>query len=293
MPGVVALGYVVASVTDLDKWVTFGNQLLGLQIAERTDERVRLRTDAYSYRFDLRRADYDAVTTLGWEVTGPAELADLADRLASAGYPIEQGSAELIAERAVTDLLSFTDHDGLTLELFYGLQTDEEVFVSPTGANFVTGNGGLGHVLQLVSDPVETLSLYLDILGFRLTDHVGAPGGPLATFLHCNQRHHSFAFASIPNGPTGVQHLMVEVDDIDVVGRAWDKIQAGAAPIGSSLGRHSNDQMLSFYAHTPSGFLQMEYGFGGKIIGPDHRPTRFRHGDIWGHQRADPSLPDV
>jgi hypothetical protein len=37
--------------------------------------------------------------------------------------------------------------------------------------------------------------------------------------------------------------------------------------IAYTLGRHTNDYMTSFYAHTPSGFF-IENGWGGRIIDP-------------------------
>ena len=49
-------------------------------------------------------------------------------------------------------------------------------------------------------------------------------------------------------------HLMFEVTDLDLVGRAWDKVLDGAAPIASTLGKHTNDEMSSFYVRSPSGF---------------------------------------
>jgi 3,4-dihydroxy-9,10-secoandrosta-1,3,5(10)-triene-9,17-dione 4,5-dioxygenase len=118
-------------------------------------------------------------------------------------------------------------------------------------------------------------------------------GPSQATFAHCNPRHHSFAWAAIPSAPVGIQHLMFEVADLDAVGRAWDKVQDGAAPIVSTLGRHSNDEMLSFYIKSPSDFF-VEYGFGGLLIDEGTwTPTRYDAPSVWGHKQTDPSIPDV
>ena len=40
-----------------------------------------------------------------------------------------------------------------------------------------------------------------------------------------------------------------------------------------SLGRHTNDEMISFYLRTPSGF-DIEYGFGGKTVDADRSEPR-------------------
>ncbi len=284
MPEVRSLGYVVISAGDLDAWETFATELVGLQVAERTEDRLRLRNDQAWYRLDVQRGDAEGVTTLGWEVSGPAELVEFAKILESAGYDVTEESADVARDRGAMGVISFTDPDGLRVELFYGQKVDKRKFVSPTGAGFVTGEGGLGHVFQLVNDEERFRQLYLELLGFKLSDYIEF--GPIfGTFTHCNPRHHSFAFAAVPNAPKGIGHIMFEVEDIDTVGRAYDKVvKEGIAPLAISFGRHSNDQMMSFYVNSPSGF-QIEYGTGGLLIDDSTwRPSRFDVPNFWGHE---------
>ncbi len=284
MPEVRSLGYVVISAGDLDAWETFATELVGLQVAERTEDRLRLRNDQAWYRLDVQRGDAEGVTTLGWEVSGPAELVEFAKILESAGYDVTEESADVARDRGAMGVISFTDPDGLRVELFYGQKVDKRKFVSPTGADFVTGEGGLGHVFQLVNDEERFRQLYLELLGFKLSDYIEF--GPIfGTFTHCNPRHHSFAFAAVPNAPKGIGHIMFEVEDIDTVGRAYDKVvKEGIAPLAISFGRHSNDQMMSFYVNSPSGF-QIEYGTGGLLIDDSTwRPSRFDVPNFWGHE---------
>ena len=280
------LGYCIISSGDLVAWETFACDLLGLQVAERTDERLRLRNDEKAYRLEVRRGEAEGVTVLGWEVDGAAELAELASRVEAAGYEVTREGSDLARERSVTELVSFTDPDGLRLELFYGQLNDKRKFVSPTGASFLTGDGGLGHVFQLVNEEEPYRHLYLDVLGFKLSDFIDF--GPIqGTFTHCNERHHSFAFAPVPDAPKGIGHIMFEVDDIDIVGRAYDKVvKEKAAPLVLTFGRHSNDQMMSFYMSSPSGF-QIEYGTGGVLIDDaTWRPSRYDAPMFWGHERV-------
>ena len=284
MPEVRSLGYVVISAGDLDAWETFATGLIGLQVAERTPDRLRLRNDRSWYRLDVQRGDAEGVTTLGWEVGGPQELVEFAKILESAGYDVTEESADFARDRGAMGVISFLDPDGLRVELFYGQKIDRSVFVSPTGARFVTGDGGLGHVFQLVNDEEKHRQLYFDLLGFKLSDYIEF--GPIfGVFTHCNPRHHSFAFAAVPNAPKGIGHIMFEVDDIDTVGRAYDKVvKEKAAPLAISFGRHSNDQMMSFYVNSPSGF-QIEFGTGGLLIDDDTwRPWRYDVPNFWGHE---------
>lgn len=290
---VVSLGYTVVTATDLDAWRAFAVDLLGLQIAEDTPDRLLLRMDEKAYRVDIRRGDVDRVSTLGWEVAGQRELEELTSAVEAAGFAVKVCDEQAIAERMVSGLVTFDDPEGTTLELYYGQKTDKDRFVSPTGARFVTGKGGMGHAFQMVTDTAAYRRLYQDVLGFRLSDFIDFAPGLTGTFLHCNPRHHSFAHASIPGLAVGVNHLMFEVDDIDFVGRAWDKVLDGAAPIGSTFGKHSNDEMLSFYVISPSGF-QVEYGFGGRNVDDaTFRPSRYDVPSYWGHRRSNPAEPEI
>ena len=85
---------------------------------------------------------------------------------------------------------------------------------------------------------------------------------------------------------------MFEVDELDIIGRAWDKVlEENAAPILSTLGKHTNDEMVSFYVRTPSGF-GLEYGTGGIMIDDaTWTPTRYSAAHYWGHARVKPVDP--
>lgn len=293
MSAVVGMGYLIIEARDLNSWRTFGEDLLGLRAAVTGPERLRFRLDERSYRIEVRKAQADTVTCIGWEVKGETELAQVGERATKAGYAVSRGTAEEVEERGVTDLLSLADPSGLRLELFWGPGVTEQKFVSPTGARFITGDNGLGHVFQFVDDERAHYELYRDVFGFGLSDFIEFGPQQAGYFMHCNARHHSYAFAKVARASTGVGHFMVEVDDIDQVGRAHDQVLAGAAPLASSFGRHTNDEMLSFYARTPSGF-QVEYGYGGRFINPtNHRPVRWKKPSRWGHVRTDPNEPDV
>ena len=65
-------------------------------------------------------------------------------------------------------------------------------------------------------------------------------------FLGVNPRHHSLAFLPMPN-PSKCVHIMLEVDKLDHVGRALERVKKHKAPLSATLGRHMNDEMVSFY----------------------------------------------
>ena len=56
--------------------------------------------------------------------------------------------------------------------------------------------------------------------------------------------------------------------------------------IATTLGRHINDEVTSFYSHSPSGFM-VEYGWGGRVIDVDGWQTEevTLGPSMWGHDR--------
>ncbi len=286
-----SLGYVVLGCSKLDEWRTFATNVLGLQVVDHTGSSIRLRMDEYLYRLQVDEGASAGVRTLGWEVAGPSELKELASRVEQAGYAVTYGDEEAARARDVTDLVSFQDPDGLvTLELFYGLTNALEPFLSPTGTTFTASRElGLGHVFQLVKKPEDYWKLYTETLGFRLSDHIEVGPGVDATFTHCNPRHHSFAYVPVAHDDRqreqGVGHIMIETTDIDGVGRAIDAIQGNGAKMTATLGKHTNDKMISFYIDSPSG-TGFEYGTGGiEVDDETWTPTRYQSAHYWGHER--------
>ena len=81
-------------------------------------------------------------------------------------------------------------------------------------------------------------------------------------FFGCNPRHHSLAFLPMPT-PSGIVHLMIEVETPDDVGLCLDRARRHKVPMSATLGRHVNDLMLSFYMKTPGGF-DVEFGTEGR-----------------------------
>ena len=281
-----SLGYLRFTSTNLDEWREFGENLLGLNVAEHTADRLRFRMDEYEYRFEVVPSDTDKVATVGWEVATEEDLEDLTARLELAGYKVERPDRDVIRARDVSQLVTFRDpDDGFDLELYIGLKTANERFYSVKGATFVAGRLGLGHVFQVVTDAAKYNELYRDILGFRLSDYIDVSPELEATFLHCNPRHHSFAFVQNPARPAGIGHFMVEVDDLDCVGRTWQQMLDDKEPVIQTLGRHTNDKMISAYVKTPAN-VGVEYGYGGILIDDaTWTPTRYDWAHYWGHEK--------
>lgn len=291
-----ALGYIGLSVRDLDEWTRFAEDELGLMASTRTESSVELRVDDYAWRIQLKKGDEDDIIFAGWEVADRQALDALSARLIEQGATVSVGDEAICAERKVARLIRFQDPEGLQLEAFYGpLQLTHQPFISPQGVRFKTGNQGLGHIVLACQDKGVQAAFYESLLGLKLSDHINTeivPGRPLSiSFYRCNGRHHSLALAPVPI-PKKLVHFMLETTSIDEVGRAMYRVLDKKRHLSFTLGRHSNDEMLSFYIMTPSGF-DLEYGWGGLTVDDDSWHVKTHNvNSAWGHKFQRPPRPE-
>jgi 2,3-dihydroxybiphenyl 1,2-dioxygenase len=278
-----ALGYVGLRTHDLGEWQSYGTGLLGLQLVDSSAKSLAFRMDDRKQRIVVSDEAGAGASFYGWEVADAAALNALAARLEEAGIAVARGSRALADERFVTDLIVFHDPIGNRIEVFHGPQVATEPFRPGRSiSGFRTGPLGMGHVVLTVANIDEMVAFYAGVLGFRLTDYFTSPYR--VSFYHVNPRHHSLGFVEV--GQNGVHHMMVELFSLDDVGQGYDIAQLEEGRVTSTLGRHINDMVTSFYSRTPSGF-HMEYGWGGRAIDmANWQPSEVADGpSLWGHDR--------
>jgi 2,3-dihydroxybiphenyl 1,2-dioxygenase len=278
-----ALGYVGIQTADLEQWATYGTRFLGMQLVGKSHGTLALRMDDRKQRVIVHAGEGEGVSFYGWEVAGAAALERLAAHLEKSGVNVVRGSRALADERRVKDLIIFSDPIGNRLEAFHGAETALEPFKPGRSiSGFRTGPLGMGHAVLTVERLDDVAPFYTDVLGFQLSDYILRPFK--AYFFHVNPRHHSLAF--IATGKNGIHHLMVELCYLDDVGQAYDLALRQPETIGTTLGRHTNDQVTSFYSWSPSKFL-VEYGWGGRSIDPEGWTPHERVDgpSLWGHDR--------
>ena len=283
------LGYVLIGAPDLEKWRHYGTAVLGMAAAEGPDGVLYLKMDERDFRFAVQKSDRDQLFASGWAAPDQASFNRIRVSVERAGIGVEAGTKEDCLMRRVQEFFAFRDPAGLRHEVFWGPIAAFTRFVSPLGTRFVTQNLGLGHAVLPTTNMDATIAFWTKVMGFAVGDllHLTlAPDAPpiRVYFLHCNNgRQHSLAFAE-RSDPTGCNHLMVEVDSMDEVGRALDRVEQNKVPLTLTLGRHVNDDMISFYMKTPGGF-QMEYGTGGLVKDwSTHTVFETTRGSHWGHR---------
>ncbi|QZP07898.1 VOC family protein [Caenibius sp. WL] len=295
---ILGLGYVGLNVPDVEAWIAFGRDILGLDLGRApgaeayvsgagddgrsADGSAFFRIDDWSWRLGIHpAAGAPGLRYMGLELRGPFELDAALAELEAAGFPARRGRGEECTARAVTGIGFTQDPAGNAIELFYGpLVTND--YRNTRGIEFLTGALGMGHINLFAADYEANCDFYTRVLGFRLTDYYHVGPEQTVNFFHINSRHHTVGLMKV--APiNGVHHIMFEASDLDMVGQAYDRVITAGCRITASLGRHSNDRIVSFYVESPSG-VEVEIGWGAIQVGPDWTPKYRGPGDIWGHR---------
>lgn len=284
MINVTQLGYAGVNVVELDKLQHVLDKICGAEV-HRDGERLYARVDERHHRLAFYKAEAMSLAYMGLEVESLDALRAAENELRGKGLEVTRATAAEREERAVLDMIHLRGPDGVRIELFFGAVL-EKLPLKPGRAisGFVTGELGLGHVVLACADRDAATRFYTEHFSFRLTDYIFWSEAE-ATFLHCNPRHHTLALMNPCFGmvPGQFNHLMLQVKSIDDVGRAYDIVLEEGIPMVMNLGRHTNDQMTSFYVKTESGFA-IEYGYGGvEVDDHDWDVKVFNAPALWGH----------
>jgi 3,4-dihydroxy-9,10-secoandrosta-1,3,5(10)-triene-9,17-dione 4,5-dioxygenase len=268
-----SLGYVKIQATDIERWRHFAFNVLGFAQGSGPDpDALYLRMDERAARIIVVPGDVDRIVTV------------------AAGVAVKELPLAEADARRVEEVIEFDDPAGVHTEVFHGAVLDHSPVVTPYGARFVTGDMGLGHVVLPALDVNGLFAFYTEVLGFKSRGAFRVPAppefGPVRIrFLGINERHHSLAIcpAATLRDP-GLIHLMVEVDSLDAVGQALDRVNSEGFQLSSTLGRHTNDKMVSFYVRAP-GDWDIEFGTEGMRVDETYYTAEEITADsYWGHQ---------
>jgi len=298
--GALHLGYLVIETNRLTDWRRFGADAIGMHHDALGPDLLRFRLDQQECRFLLRRGPAEDVVATGWHVDDHATFDRIEARLRAHGVPAAEGTAEEAALRGVERLLSFPGPKGIAQEIY----TTPVLSAEPLrmlASGFVTGDSGMGHIALTSTRPTRVRGYFATLFDARLTDDIEETISGVRLkirFLRVNERHHSVAVASVRGLPvdpirTRVQHLNIQAASLDDVARSYQRVRELGFGMALSVGQHTNDKELSYYARTPSGF-EWEVGWNPLVI--DERtwqPTTHQGISVWGHTPVGRTIVDT
>ncbi|MGW2051044.1 VOC family protein [Streptomyces sp. NPDC001858] len=288
--GAVHLGYTVIETDRFADWRRFGTDAIGMHRDDLDTDVMRFRLDDRECRFLLRRGPAEDVVALGWHIDDHTTFERIAHRIHAHGVPLVEGTREEAELRGVERLLRFPGPKGIAQEIYTTPVTSPEP-LRMIASGWVTGDAGMGHVALTSARPTLLRGYFSTVFDARLTDCIDETisGVKLKIrFLRVNERHHSIAIAAVRGLPidpirTRVQHLNIQAASLDDLARSYERVHELGFDMALSVGRHTNDKELSYYARTPSGF-EWEVGWNPIVIDETTwEPTTHQGISVWGH----------
>lgn len=285
MSHILGLGYLRVQTADLVRWREFALEVVGFAEGSGPEQ------DALHLRMDERRARLvvvsgpdDRALAIGWEVADQYALQAVREDVEKAGVEVQDLSDHDRKVRGVEEAIGFTSPGGHPFEVFHSPVLDHRPLITAHANTFVTGDQGMGHIVLPTTTPDQTLEFCTTVLGFHPRGAMAIGPEFRVRFLGVNPRHHSLALVPAPHGQApGLVHLMVEVGDLDSVGRALDQVSDHGFSVSSTLGRHTNDKMVSFYVRAPGGW-DVEVGCDGlRVDQASYRAEEITADSYWGH----------
>ncbi|MBD9730943.1 VOC family protein [Streptomyces sp. H28] len=297
--GSVHLGYVVIETNRFTDWRRFGTDAIGMHHDTLSPDLMRFRLDDQECRFLLRRGPAEDVIAAGWHIDDHAVFEQIEARIRAHGVPLRPGTDEEAAVRGVERLLRFPGPKGIVQEIYTTPKTSTQP-LRMLASGFVTGDSGMGHLAITSTKPAQMRGYFNTVFDARLTDYIDETisGVKLKIrFLRVNERHHSLAIAAVRGLPidpirTRVQHLNIQAATLDDVAQSYQRVCELGFDMALSVGQHTNDRELSYYARTPSGF-EWEVGWNPIVIDENTwQPSTHQGISIWGHLPVGQTIVD-
>lgn len=276
MQGVLRPGHVALRVMDLNAAVRHYCDALGLlETGRDANGRVYLKAwDEHDHHsVVLRESDSPGLDYMGFKVSNDTVLDELAGRLRESGVAIEWVAP---GEHLSTGRrLRFVAPTGHVFELYAekalvgnGMPTTNPGVMAPDLKGIHPSR--FDHCALIGDDVDGAVSLFVDVLGFQLTEKFVDGEMLIAAFLTCSTKPHDVAFVRAPVKGR-LHHVSFHVDSWSEVLRAADLI--AQTDISHDVGptRHGATRGETLYFFDPSG-NRNEVFSGGYIWYPD-RPS--------------------
>jgi 2,3-dihydroxy-p-cumate/2,3-dihydroxybenzoate 3,4-dioxygenase len=276
------IAYVRSGVADLDKAVSFGTEIVGLELVAPAADVVAPAADVVAAgvpaaRSAQLRADWrhhclalveggSGVIASGFAVADEDALTAAETQLERAGLTVSRGGAAEARERRVRSFLGFSDPFGNRIELV----CQQEMITRPVAFSRPAGITEFGHLCLDAPDVHEAYRFWNSHFNARVSDWIG----DAACLMRIDPVHHKLAVFR-GDGP-GLCHMNFQVATIDDVFRSWHFLIERGVEIEMGPGRHPQSTAIFLYFLGPEGFTY-EYSYGVRRIEDDAawRPRTF------------------
>lgn len=232
------LGYAVLTTSRLEEQIRYYEDIIGLFLSHRDDDRAILSTRQGLECVVLEHGAPAELVALSFEISPRLSLEDAQAILRKTGL-----AAEIRKGRSpgLGRVLAFKDPVGTEIELFNSVQ-----FVAADAKERGINALKLGHVAYFLPAIEDATEFYVTQLGFRKSDWREGS----AMFLRCSPDHHTINFFK---GPKQLAHLAFEVKDFSELVRASDLLVRNNLPLDWGPARHTIGHNCACYHTNPDG----------------------------------------
>jgi catechol 2,3-dioxygenase len=273
------LGYIALNVVDLDACVQDAQNVMGLNLVDRTVDRALLTSNARYAEFVLHRATHNAMRMVGLEAYDAAGVDDAARHARKAGMAIVSETPSLpVMERAVT----LVTGEGHVIEVHTPLPRNQPLRHHGPGIH----PRCIDHVNLAAVDPERIAAELQAVLGLKMSDRT--TGHELVWMRAGDGRHHT---VGILKGRSGVHHYSWEFSDFADFRRLGDVLDTLDRRISWGPGRHGvGDNIFTYYVDA-GGFMvecttEMEFinepDFQPRVVDPGQNLSNYRVVNRWG-----------
>lgn len=238
------ISHATLETPDLERQIDYQVNVLGLSIADRTPERVVMKTAAGQTAVILKRGLSARCSGVAFQVSPATSLDDAQRDLASLGIRTERRSCDL---PGIDDVLSFEDPKGTSVDVF-----PRATFLASDRAprNFTPLK--LGHIAFKVRDVPEMVRFYEQALGFRVSDW----RGDFFVWMRCGPDHHTANF--VRGEVTKMHHIAFELADRAEILRACDFLGREGYRVIWGPGRHViGDNVFTYHRDPDNNIVEL------------------------------------
>ena len=251
------LGYLALNVSDIEKSTAFATDVFGMDQSGEGDNGARFfRIGPSHHDIMLIPAEKPGFVRSGWELESEEDL-DKAlahyQRIGLAPQLIPQEEAHMLGlERA----FRIVEPKLNTVWEYYARMNYTTVPRTNTLTNFQGGK----HYGLVIPDCKAVTDYMVENMGFLVSDYLE---GWKASLLRAwpNPNHHSFAPLQFPAPKPTFHHLAFMVNEIDDIGKLFNRIKRFDVQIQFGIGRHPTSGSIHLYIYDPDYFV-WEYTLG-------------------------------
>ena len=273
--GVMRTGHVQIRVLDLPEAETHYRDRLGLIETHREADRVFYKgwTECDKYSVIIREADSAGMDFMGFKVDSDARLDELKQDLIDHGLEVDEIPAGDL--HACGRRISFVAPTGHRFELYadkestgrYGVgHHNPEAWPEDLKGMKATR---LDHCLLYGEDLDGCYDIFVNVLGFWLTEQALDGDMRVAQFFTCSMKEHEIAFIKNEGNTGAFHHASFYVETWQDVLHAADIISMHDISLDIGPTRHGLTHGATIYFFDPSG-NRNETFCGGDYFFPDH-----------------------